>query len=51
MLTKQHVEQFLRDGFVVVEDVLSEKEVFAARESFHADLQNSFGINHDAMRS
>ena len=47
-LTKEHVEDFCKNGFVVIEDVLSDQEISVARKAFHDNLQ-SIGIDDDAI--
>ena len=46
MLTEEQVEEFKRNGFLVIEDVFTEKEVNNARREFHHQLQSLWGINH-----
>lgn len=48
LLTHEHVEDFCQNGYVVIEDVLSEEEVQKARNAFHADLK-MLGIDHEQI--
>jgi hypothetical protein len=43
-LSKKHVKSFLRDGFVVIEDAISEKEADQASAGLHESLVNQIRI-------
>ena len=45
-LTSEHLAAYIRDGFVVIEGVLTDEEVAAVREAFHNDLRRE-GIDHE----
>ena len=49
MLSAANVEEFLERGYTVVEGVLSEEEVEIARDAFHAQLRDEFGVNHEEI--
>ncbi|KAF0721047.1 hypothetical protein AaE_010201, partial [Aphanomyces astaci] len=48
MLTSAQIEEFRRNGVLVVPNVLNEAEIQAAREGLHADLK-SYGVDHDNL--
>jgi Gig2-like len=48
LLTPEHIEEFERDGVVVIENVLTNSEVQNARQNFHAQL-SEMNIDHDGI--
>ena len=47
-MTPECVEEFCENGYVVIDDVLSEEQVVRARQLFHDDLK-VIGIDHQAI--
>ena len=47
-LTEEQLEDFHRDGIIVIENVLHNNEVQYFRDAFHKQLQ-LMGINHDKL--
>lgn len=50
LLTPEHVATYLRDGIVVIENVISDEQVEKIRDELHRDLLK-YGIDHDALLS
>jgi hypothetical protein len=48
VLTPAHIEEFKRNGVVIIEDVLTDNEVHTARQNFHTQL-NEMGIDHEGI--
>jgi len=49
ILTEEHVAAYLRDGYVVIEGVLTDEEVAAARLGFHEELKREGIIHEDVL--
>jgi hypothetical protein len=45
MLSSQQIDVYLRDGILVVDDLLSHDEVIEARAGLASTLLNEFGVN------
>lgn len=45
MLSSQQIDVYLRDGILVVDDLLSHDEVIEARVGLASTLLNEFGVN------
>lgn len=45
-LTSEQKETFLRDGILVVDNVLSKEEVVEAQEGLHQTLRDGYGVDH-----
>lgn len=50
LLTEEHLEEFNRDGIIVIEDVFSLDEVTTIRDKFHQQL-STIGIDHEKILS
>jgi hypothetical protein len=48
MLTRNHLAEFAKKGYVVIENVLDDEEIAAARNAFHKELA-TLNIYHDAV--
>lgn len=47
-ITDDHINEFLKNGYVVIENVFSDLEIESMRNKLHKKLL-SFGINHDSI--
>ena len=45
-LTQEHIDQFRREGYCCIENILSEEEIINTRNSFHEELLK-YDINHE----
>jgi hypothetical protein len=50
MLTAEHIQSFNEKGYVVIEDVLNEKEIDEARHQLHTQLL-AMGLDQNAILS
>lgn len=48
MLTREQIEEYHKNGVLVIENVLTEEEIEAARRDLHKQLL-TFGIDHDKV--
>ena len=46
LLTQEHIDQFLTDGYCCVENVLNDIDIATARNYFHEELKK-YGTNHE----
>lgn len=49
MLSKEQIEEFKLNGYIVIENILSEEQVKQARNDLHNVLKNKYGIDHDLI--
>lgn len=48
MLTQFHIDQFITDGYTIIENILTLDQITLARRELHNSL-NKLGINHDQI--
>ena len=48
MLSNEHIDEYMRNGVVVIENILTSDEVEQARHNFHQQLL-SLSIDHDKI--
>lgn len=49
MLSREQIDEFKRDGVLVVDQVFSQEEVTQIRSRLHRHLLTNFGIDHDKV--